>query len=108
MIRARSELIPESGHGVFHLVTRCVRERLLDRGDRRLWLAPGLAGWLRHMGIDLLAYAIMGHHLHLVVRLRPDIVAAWTPSECARHALGGAAGAQWAGDGTVDRDAGLG
>jgi hypothetical protein len=88
MTRARSELIPESGHGVFHLVTRCVRrERLLDRGDRKTWLARGLAGWLRHMGIDLLAYAIMGNHLHLVVRLRPDIVAGWTSVECARHAL---------------------
>ena len=79
MVRPRSELIPESSGGVFHLVTRCVRrERLLDRGERKIWLCRGLAGWLRHMGIDLLAYSIMGNHLHLVVRLRPD-VHSWDP-----------------------------
>ena len=49
MTRARSELIPESSGGVFHLVTRCVRrERLLERGERREWLCRGWAGWLRH------------------------------------------------------------
>ena len=88
MVRPRSELIPESSGGVFHLVTRCVRrERLLDRGERKIWLCRGLAGWLRHMGIDLLAYSIMGNHLHLVVRLRPDVVADWSAIELARHAL---------------------
>lgn len=88
MTRARSDLIPESSGGVFHLVTRCVRrERLLDRGERKSLLCRGLAGWLRHMGIDLLAYAIMGNHVHLVVRLRPDTVAEWDAREVARHAL---------------------
>ena len=37
--------------------------------------------------IDLLAYAVMGNHLHLVVRLRPDVVAGWTQHELAKHAL---------------------
>jgi REP element-mobilizing transposase RayT len=70
MTRPRSEIIPESSGGAFHLVTRCVRrERLLERGERREWLCRGLAGWLRHMGIDLLAYSVMGNHLHVVVRL---------------------------------------
>ncbi len=88
MTRSRSDLIPESSHGVFHLVTRCVRrERLLDRGDRKTLLCRGLAGWLRHMGIDVLAYAIMGNHVHVVVRLRPDVVAGWGDLEVARHAL---------------------
>ncbi|MEK7415874.1 MAG: hypothetical protein AAB263_21415 [Planctomycetota bacterium] len=88
MTRPRSELIPESSCGVFHLVTRCVRrERLLDRGERKVWLCRGLAGWFRHMGIDLLAYSVMGNHLHLVVRLRPDVVEGWSKTELARHAL---------------------
>ena len=88
MTRPRSELIPESSGGVFHLVTRCVRrERLLERGERREWLCRGLAGWLRHMGIDILAYSVMGNHLHIVVRLRPDVVEGWSETEVARHAL---------------------
>ena len=88
MTRARSELIPDGSVGIFHLVTRCVRrERLLDRGERKALLCRGLAGWLRHVGIDLLAYAVMGNHLHLVIRLRPDVVAEWSPTDVARHAL---------------------
>ena len=88
MTRARSDVIPDLSGGVFHLVTRCVRrERLLDRSGRKALLCRGLAGWLRHMGIDLLAYAIMGNHVHLVVRLRPEVVGGWAAREVARHAL---------------------
>ena len=29
----------------------------------------------------------MGNHLHLVIRLRPDVVAGWSEAEVARHAL---------------------
>jgi hypothetical protein len=88
MTRARSELIRSDKPGTYHLITRCVRrERLLEKGERRVWLARGLAAWLPHMGIDLLAYALMGNHVHLVVRLRPDIVAGWDARTVARHAL---------------------
>jgi len=88
MTRARHELIKPGSRGTFHLVTRCVhRSLLLMKGDRRAVLARGLASWLRHMGIDLLGYAIMGNHLHLVVRLRPDLVQGWSEAEVARHAL---------------------
>ena len=85
MTRARHELIKPGSRGTFHLVTRCVhRSLLLMKGDRRAVLARGLASWLRHMGIDLLGYAIMGNHLHLVVRLRPDLVQGWSEAEVAR------------------------
>lgn len=39
------------------------------------------------MGIDLLGYAFMGNHVHLVLRVRPDRVKAWSDAEVARHAL---------------------
>ncbi len=88
MTRARKDLIDPTKAGTYHLITRCVRrERLLDRGERKAWLCRGLANWLSHMGIDLLAYAVMGNHLHLVIRLRPDVVADWSAAEVALHAL---------------------
>ena len=88
MTRARKDLIDSANVGTYHLITRCVRrERLLDRGERKVWLCRGLVNWLSHMGIDLLAYAVMGNHLHLVIRLRPDVVAGWSEAEVARHAL---------------------
>jgi hypothetical protein len=34
-------------------------------------------------GIDVLSYAIMSNHLHLIVRNRPDVVAAWSDREVA-------------------------
>ena len=88
MTRARSELIRSDKPGTYHLITRCVRrELLLETGERRVWLSRGLAAWLPHMGIELLAYALMGNHVHLVVRLRPDIVADWDSRTVTRHAL---------------------
>ena len=88
MTRPRRDIIPENKPGTYHIITRCVRrERLLDRGERKVWLCRGLAGWLSHMGIDLLGYAIMGNHVHLVIRLRPDVVKSWTNHDVARHAL---------------------
>lgn len=38
------------------------------------------------MGIDLLASLVMGNHDHLVLRLRPDVVAAWSEAEVSRRA----------------------
>jgi Transposase IS200 like len=88
MTRVRSETVAADRPGTYHLITRCVRrERLLDRGERKEWLCRGLVNWLSHMGIDLLAYAVMGNHLHLVVRLRPDVVTEWDRFQVARHAL---------------------
>lgn len=88
MTRARADIVSVDHPGTYHLITRCVRrERLLDRGERRAWLCRGLANWLSHMGIDLLAYAVMSNHLHLVIRLRPDVVAGWNQLQVARHAL---------------------
>ena len=88
MTRARADILSADKPGAYHLITRCVRrERLLEVGERKAMLCRGLANWLSHMGIDLLAYAVMGNHLHLVVRLRPDEVAGWSALEVAKHAL---------------------
>jgi hypothetical protein len=88
MTRARSEIIIPNQVGTFHVISRCVRRQLLlEKGHRKTWLCNGLAGWLGHMGIDLLAYAIMGNHVHLVLRVRPDIVKTWNNHDLARHAL---------------------
>ena len=41
----------------------------------------------KFFGIDLLCYAIMSNHFHLVLRSRPDVVAAWDDTEVARRWL---------------------
>ena len=78
MTRARQEILDASQPGTYDLITRCVRrEQLLEHGERREWLCRGLANWLGHMAIDMLGYSVMGNHLHLVVRVRTDVAAAW-------------------------------
>ncbi len=90
MVFARTVTLPHGSRGTFHVITRCARRTFLfgdGRGHRRGWLADSLTETLPHFGIDLLTYAIMSNHVHLVVRLRPERVDEWTPLEAARHAL---------------------
>ena len=51
-----------------------LRERLIAASE--VWLCRGPANGPSH--IDLLAHAVMENHLHLVIRLRPDVVAGWS------------------------------
>ncbi len=34
-------------------------------------------------GIDVLTYAILSNHIHVILRNRPDVVAAWSNEEAA-------------------------
>ncbi len=46
-----------------------------------------LARLAAQFGIDLLCQAILSNHFHLVLRSRPDVVAAWEDAEVARRWL---------------------
>ena len=54
------------------------------RGSRE-WLTEAFASWLDVLAVDLLGYAIMGNHFHLVVRTRPDVARAWSATEVRRR-----------------------
>jgi len=87
---ARSSTLPHGSQGTFHVITRCARRSFLmgdHHGHRRGWFAESLSDALPHFGVDLVTYAIMSNHVHLILRLRPDVVDQWTPVEAARHAL---------------------
>ena len=86
MRRPRSERMPEGQPGIWHIVSRCVRrERLLERPGHREWMAGALAAWLEVLAVDILGYALMGNHLHLIVRTRPDLAASWLPGQVRRR-----------------------
>ena len=59
---------PPNGEGLLAQKT-VVRDRLEE-----------LAGIF---GIDVLGFAVMSNHLHVVVRTRPDVVEGWTDDEVA-------------------------
>ena len=48
---------------------------------RKQWIRERLEFLASIFGIDLLTYTVMSNHLHLVLRSRPDVVAAWSNQE---------------------------
>jgi hypothetical protein len=81
---------------VFHAVQRCVRRAFLCGEDRftgqsfehrRGWIRDRLEFLASVFGIDCLTYTVLHNHLHIVLRSRPDVVAAWTDEDVARRWL---------------------
>ena len=78
----RSSLVDPGRAGSYHLVSRCVRRAFLC-GDaaahRRQWVADAIRLHSTAFCIDVLAYAVMANHLHIVVTTQPDRAAALPP-----------------------------
>jgi len=77
---------------IVHAVKRCVRRAFLagvdersgvDYSFRREWIRRRMESLASVFAIDVLTYAIMSNHLHLILRNRPDVVAAWSDEETA-------------------------
>ena len=86
MASPRTWVAPTGTAGTFHVISRCTRRAWLLHGEhahRRDWFC-GLAGeLLTDFRIDLHAYAVMANHVHLVLRPRPDRVAALSAEQIA-------------------------
>jgi len=86
MARAlRRDVFERDSIGVYHCFNRIVRRSFLcgvdpvtqkDYAYRREWFYRRLRYLAQYFAIDVLAYAIMSNHYHLVLRNRPDLVAA--------------------------------
>ncbi len=88
----RAEQFDPSQVGIVHLIQRCVRRSFLtgvdettgkDYSHRREWIRCRLERLASVFGIDVLTYAILSNHLHLVARTRPDVVREWSDKEVA-------------------------
>lgn len=93
---ARVEIFAPDEIAIVHVMNRTVRRCFLMGNDpltgknydhRKQWLEDELIRLAAHFGIDLLCYAILSNHFHLVLRSRPDVVAAWNDTEVARRWL---------------------
>jgi hypothetical protein len=72
--------------GVSTFVSRCVRRAFLcaDAAEpRRAWVRDLIRQAAGAFAIDVLAYAVMSNHLHIVVRTDPERVRDWTAAEVA-------------------------
>ena len=91
MARAkRSDVFDPDTVGVYHCYNRIVRRSFLcgfdpycgrDFSHRRDWLYGRLRCLAEHFAIDVLGYAILSNHFHLVLRNRPDQVEAMSDRE---------------------------
>ena len=93
---ARAEVFDPAEVSVFHCINRCVRRCFLCGHDpltgqnfdhRKAWLEARLERLAGQFGIDVLGFAIMSNHFHLVLRNRPDVVSTWSDTEVAQRWL---------------------
>jgi hypothetical protein len=91
MVRSkRCEIFESDTVGVYHCYNRIVRRSFLcgvdphcgrDFSYRREWLYQRLRYLADYFAIDVMAYAILSNHFHVVLRNRPDLVASMSDRE---------------------------
>jgi len=93
---ARGDVFDPLEVSVLHCIHRCVRRCFLCGHDaisgnnydhRKRWLERRLRLLAGCFGIDVLGFAILSNHFHVVLRNRPDVVATWNDAEVARRWL---------------------
>ncbi len=91
---ARVEAFAADEIAVVHVMNRVVRRCFLMGVDevtgknydhRKVWIESELKRLAAGFGIDLLAFAVMSNHFHLILRSRPDVVETWDDTEVARR-----------------------
>lgn len=91
----RSEIFDPDNPGVYHCWSRCVRRAFLCGKDRytnkdyeyrRDWIEERIKELARWFAIDVLFFAIMQNHFHLVLRTLPQLVAKWSDLQVVERA----------------------
>lgn len=90
----RSQLVSVSDTSYYHLVSRCVRRAFLCGVDdfsgksfahRKTWVVKRLEVLDSVFAVDLLAYAVMSNHYHLVVKIDVSRACSWSDREVAQR-----------------------
>jgi len=88
MTIARAHLVDPAVTRSYHCVTRCVRRAFLlgEEGcDRKGWIERRLEELAEIFAVAVAGFAILDNHLHLLVRLDPDVAAGWPDEEVVRR-----------------------
>ncbi len=92
----RSDVFNPNEIAIVHVINRTSRRCFLMGVDpisgkcfdyRKKWIEDKLKHLAASFGIDILSYAILSNHFHLILRSRPDVVAIWSDLEVARRWL---------------------
>ena len=93
---ARREIVDNTEVGIYHCVSRCVRRAFLCGEDaltgrnfdhRKDWIRNRLEELAGAFAIDVLGFAVMSNHLHVMVRIRPDLSCQLSDEQVARRWL---------------------
>ena len=88
MTTRRSDIVDAESPGVYHCISRCVRrEALIADPARRAWVVARLEFLTRFAAVDVISFAVMENHLHLLLGIRPDVVRDWSDREVAFRRL---------------------
>src|SRR5271156_3334316 len=89
---SRRQIVVEDEVGVYHCIARCVRRAFLcgldpytgqDFSHRKEWILDRLRELAGLFAIEVCDYSVMSNHIHLVLRIRPDLARQWSPDEIA-------------------------
>jgi len=88
MTIARAHLVVPSVTRWYHCVTRCVRRAfLLGEGpsDRKVWIDKRLEELAQIFSLAVGGFSVLDNHLHLLVRLDPEVAKGWSDEEVVRR-----------------------
>ena len=88
MTIARRQLIDVSVTRWYHCISRCVRgASLLGDGsfDRKEWLETRIEELAQVFAMGVGGFSVMDSHLHLLLRLDPDVAAGWSDDDVVRR-----------------------
>jgi REP element-mobilizing transposase RayT len=90
MAIARSHLVDVSVTRWYHCVTRCVRSAFLlgeaeGTFDRKEWIDRRVKELAEIFAVSVGAVSVMDNHIHLLVRLDPEMARGWSDEEVVRR-----------------------
>ena len=88
MTIARRQLIDTSVTRWYHCMTRCVRQALLlgeGTFNRKEWIEDRIEELAQIFAMGVGGFSVMDNHLHVLLRLDPDVAAGWSDEEVVRR-----------------------
>jgi hypothetical protein len=88
MTMARSHLVDPSVTRWYHCMSKCVRGAdLLTEvpEDRKAWIEQRLQDLAHIFAVGVAGFTVMDNHLHVLLRLDPDVASGWSDEEVVRR-----------------------
>jgi REP element-mobilizing transposase RayT len=88
MTIARAHLVEPAVTRWYHCLTRCVRHAFLlgdEQQDRKHWIEQRLQELAEIFALSVGGFAVLDNHLHLLVRLDPDLAQGWSDEDVVRR-----------------------